>query len=229
MEKDYLSLKRASASRSSGQWSDDDYDVLANGKVVGRIFKVKRRARRKPVDVDLGLRLSPGPRGEPWVRDNARGRHGCVRQELAAGVVSRSGVRFRGQYPRPLRAFPGLLSVRHPKETPAAFEPWRRGLRPLCPGWGNDGRGHRGDATGGPVFRGMARGFRSSKKMPGRVSDDPASQQLQKGDRAAERLARGAASSEHEWLSFHSADKRTSPGVEMGRGSGGPRRASWKE
>jgi hypothetical protein len=26
-----LILKRASASRSSGQWSDDDYDVLKNG------------------------------------------------------------------------------------------------------------------------------------------------------------------------------------------------------
>ena len=29
-----LTLKRASASRSSGEWSDDDYDVLADG-VVG--------------------------------------------------------------------------------------------------------------------------------------------------------------------------------------------------
>jgi hypothetical protein len=34
-----LILKRASASRSSGQWSDDDYDVLENGVVVGRISK----------------------------------------------------------------------------------------------------------------------------------------------------------------------------------------------
>jgi hypothetical protein len=34
-----LVLKRASASRSSGQWSDDDYDVLENGVVVGRICK----------------------------------------------------------------------------------------------------------------------------------------------------------------------------------------------
>jgi hypothetical protein len=39
MEKDYLILKRASASRPSGQWIDDDFDVLANGVVVGRIFK----------------------------------------------------------------------------------------------------------------------------------------------------------------------------------------------
>jgi hypothetical protein len=34
-----LILKRASASRRSGQWGDDDYDVLAEGAVVGRIFK----------------------------------------------------------------------------------------------------------------------------------------------------------------------------------------------
>ena len=39
MDKDYLILKRASASRSSGEWNDDDFDVLANGEVVGRIFK----------------------------------------------------------------------------------------------------------------------------------------------------------------------------------------------
>jgi hypothetical protein len=35
-----LILKRASASRISGEWSEDDYDVLADGKAVGRIFKV---------------------------------------------------------------------------------------------------------------------------------------------------------------------------------------------
>jgi len=35
-----LILKRASASRPSGQWKDDDFDVLAEGVVVGRILKV---------------------------------------------------------------------------------------------------------------------------------------------------------------------------------------------
>ena len=34
-----LILKRASASRSSGEWSESDYDVLADGVVVGRIFR----------------------------------------------------------------------------------------------------------------------------------------------------------------------------------------------
>jgi len=32
-----LVLKRASASRPSGQWIEDDFDVLADGVVVGRI------------------------------------------------------------------------------------------------------------------------------------------------------------------------------------------------
>jgi hypothetical protein len=35
-----LILKRANASRPSGQLSDDDYDVLSGGEVVGRIMKV---------------------------------------------------------------------------------------------------------------------------------------------------------------------------------------------
>ena len=34
-----LVLKRASTSRSSGEWSDDDYDVLADAVVVGRILR----------------------------------------------------------------------------------------------------------------------------------------------------------------------------------------------
>jgi hypothetical protein len=32
-----LILKRASASRPSRDWNDDDFDVLADGVVVGRI------------------------------------------------------------------------------------------------------------------------------------------------------------------------------------------------
>lgn len=35
-----LILKRASASRLSGQWRDDDYDVLCDGEAVGRIMRV---------------------------------------------------------------------------------------------------------------------------------------------------------------------------------------------
>jgi hypothetical protein len=37
---DQLIFKRVNASRASGHWSEDDYDVLAEGKVVGRIMKL---------------------------------------------------------------------------------------------------------------------------------------------------------------------------------------------
>jgi hypothetical protein len=42
----------ASASRPSGQWSDDDFDVLANGEVIGRICIYKANA---------------APVGSPWM------------------------------------------------------------------------------------------------------------------------------------------------------------------
>jgi hypothetical protein len=32
MDKDYLILKRASASRLSGEWNDDGYDALADDR-----------------------------------------------------------------------------------------------------------------------------------------------------------------------------------------------------
>ena len=56
MEKDYLVLKRASASRTSGQWKEDDFDVLADGVVVGRIMK----AAASPVDAPWLWRLAFG-------------------------------------------------------------------------------------------------------------------------------------------------------------------------
>src|SRR5262249_51157882 len=53
-----LILKRASDSRPSGQWNDDDYDVLADGAVVGRIFDA-----------------AASPVGTPWMWTLAFGHH----------------------------------------------------------------------------------------------------------------------------------------------------------
>jgi hypothetical protein len=39
MEKDYLILKRGSASCPSGEGNEDDFDVLCDGVLVGRIMK----------------------------------------------------------------------------------------------------------------------------------------------------------------------------------------------
>jgi hypothetical protein len=58
MDKDYLLLKRAVLSRPSGQWCDDDFDVLANGEVVGRIYKA-----------------NVAPVGSPWMWTLAFGHH----------------------------------------------------------------------------------------------------------------------------------------------------------
>ena len=52
-----LILKRAS-SRPSGDWSDDDYDVLADAVVVGRIMKA-----------------TAAPEGTPWLWTLAFGHH----------------------------------------------------------------------------------------------------------------------------------------------------------
>jgi hypothetical protein len=53
-----LILKRASISRPAGEWNDDDFDVLANGVVVGRIFKA-----------------NAAPVGSPWMWTLAFGHH----------------------------------------------------------------------------------------------------------------------------------------------------------
>jgi hypothetical protein len=45
-----LILKRASISRPAGEWNDDDFDVLADGAVAGRIFKA-----------------NSAPVGSPWM------------------------------------------------------------------------------------------------------------------------------------------------------------------
>ena len=45
MDKDYLLLKRAALGRPPGRWNNDDYNVLADGEVVGRIFKVRLGGR----------------------------------------------------------------------------------------------------------------------------------------------------------------------------------------
>ena len=57
-EMDQLILKSAALSRPSGQWNDDDYDVLADGEVVGRIMKA-----------------AAAPIGQPWLWTLAYGYH----------------------------------------------------------------------------------------------------------------------------------------------------------
>jgi hypothetical protein len=57
-----LILKRASPNRASGQWRQDDCDVLENGVVVGRIFCLD----------------AVGPQGCPWMW--ASGHNGDIKR-----------------------------------------------------------------------------------------------------------------------------------------------------
>src|SRR5262245_39613995 len=69
-----LILERASASRSSGQRRDDDYDVLENGVVIGRIFFLD----------------AVGPYGRPWIW--ARGHNGDLRRAAHGYELTREAV-----------------------------------------------------------------------------------------------------------------------------------------
>ena len=84
-----LILKRATASRPSGEWNEDDYDVLADRAVVGRILKVYA-----------------APIGPPWMWTLAFGHHGATpthgyaeTREAAMGAFAKlaEGMRWTGR------------------------------------------------------------------------------------------------------------------------------------
>jgi hypothetical protein len=80
MMTEHLILKRAAASRSSGEWSEDEYDVLADGVVVGRIMKAAAAPARH-------RKFKPRPCRNYRACRDARDGDGGVRQELVAGVT----------------------------------------------------------------------------------------------------------------------------------------------
>jgi hypothetical protein len=97
MDKDYLILKRASANRPSGDWNDDDYDVLANGEVVGRIFKA-----------------AASPVGTPW---SGRSHSGTTRIERQRTAMPQAGIALPfGHYEDRTRCIDGAEHT--PRQSP---------------------------------------------------------------------------------------------------------------
>jgi hypothetical protein len=101
-----LILEHASVSRPSGQWRHDDYDVLEDGVVVGRIFCLD----------------AVGPRGRPWMW--ASGHHGHIRHAAVwltatPSQFARLAIRslLRG---RVTRRNPRLQSLGNPGGSPEA-------------------------------------------------------------------------------------------------------------
>jgi hypothetical protein len=62
-----LVLKRASASRPSVQWQDEDYDVLADGKEVGRTYEDAGAAAGRAPRSRRRRRLPPRPQAQARV------------------------------------------------------------------------------------------------------------------------------------------------------------------
>src|SRR5262245_12351529 len=68
-----LLLKRASTSRPSGEWNDDDYDVLADSVVVGSYggsscTSCRRRSRRGDLTMRPGHPRAPTRQGGATLR-----------------------------------------------------------------------------------------------------------------------------------------------------------------
>ena len=80
-----LILKRATASRPSGEWNEDDYDVLADPAVVGRILKVYAAPIGPPWMWTLAFGHH-GDNADARLCRDARGCDGRVRKELAEGM-----------------------------------------------------------------------------------------------------------------------------------------------
>ena len=89
-----LILKPASASRPGGDWNADDFDVLADGVVVGRIML----AAAAPVGSPWLWTLAYGPHADARLRADARGGDGGVREELEARVKPGNGRLFFGRH-----------------------------------------------------------------------------------------------------------------------------------
>jgi hypothetical protein len=136
-----LILKRASDSRSSGEWSDDDYDVLADRVVVDRVMK----AAAKPADAGrrcdetlfrpaASKLIAPNNRFEPCRR---------LRRRILSTSGKKSprskGLHLRRSHSLPrrwlYRSIASFPSTRHlssdraisrPRASPASQPPYRR-------------------------------------------------------------------------------------------------------
>jgi len=116
-----LILKRASASPPSGEWNDDDFEVLCDGVVVGRILKVHA-----------------APLGSPWMWTLALGHHedrtpthGTPRRARPRWRPSRRAGGGNERKPRGCRGFRSLQRRRprgnEPLDTPILSQKIRQG------------------------------------------------------------------------------------------------------
>ena len=86
MNRRIAAITLRAASRSSGTWKDNDFDVLEDGVVVGLIFFLDAVGPQdRPLDVGEQSQRRHTPR-RARLRADARGRDGGVREESVQGV-----------------------------------------------------------------------------------------------------------------------------------------------
>jgi hypothetical protein len=108
-----LIFKRASTSRTSGEYQDTDFDVRDDGKVVGRIYEdASVRRRQWKWSIAAIVPASPETHGTAATRDEAKAKfrpHGR-RRRRARGCDVR---RYVGQSKSACRRMSGFGQTRH--------------------------------------------------------------------------------------------------------------------
>jgi predicted nucleic acid-binding Zn ribbon protein len=119
------------------EWNDDDFDVLADGEVVGRIMKANAAPGRKPAAMDSCLWPSRGPHAHSRLCGNPRGCDGRVCQELAAAIIATRTKRRRAsrQWRRSIEIerVHTLRNRRTAPKKPARISWLRRSARTILP------------------------------------------------------------------------------------------------
>src|SRR5258708_39082544 len=94
------------------------------------------------VVLDARLRLSPRPQANPRLCGDARGRHGSVREELAAGIRTNPTECVPGKLGDPVQQIPGHLWRECAKTSPCLAGGWLISPPPPPPPRGSSaGRG----------------------------------------------------------------------------------------
>jgi hypothetical protein len=118
-------LRWKSAWHVSGNWNEDDFDVLASGEVVGRIFKVPCSSGWLALDMDAYVRLSRGSNADARLCRDPRRRHGTGRTSSKERERADQLVTAQDRMVAELEALHSLLEAAQQAAPPVTSRTWR--------------------------------------------------------------------------------------------------------